>query len=55
MADTTRHSKRHQSKQAQTEEIIYIDDLRRMLHSMNDIRVLLNNVFTKEYILESLQ
>ena len=26
-----------------------------MMHAMNDIRVLLNNVFTKEYILESLQ
>ena len=32
-----------------------IEDLRRMMHAMNDIRVLLNNVFTKEYILESLQ
>ena len=34
---------------------MFIEDLRRMMHAMNDIRVLLNNVFTKEYILESLQ
>ena len=33
---------------------MFIEDLRRMMHAMNDIRVLLNNVFTKEYILESL-
>ena len=26
-----------------------------MIHAMSDIKILLNNAFTKEYILESLQ
>jgi len=37
------------------EEGLCMEDLKRMLHSLNDIRVLMNSVFAREYIFECLQ
>ena len=48
-------SSRHKSKQAQSEEVNYVEDLRKVIHALSDIKILLTNVFSREYIFESLQ
>eukprot|EP00347_Sterkiella_histriomuscorum_P020695 403336831 len=37
------------------DETVLYDQMRRLLQNLNDIRILLNNVYTKEYILESIR
>lgn len=38
-----------------TTQPVGIIDLKRLLLTLNDIRVMLSNIYTKEYVLESLR
>ena len=48
-------SLKRQEKQASSQEAHLIEELRKLVHTMNDIRVLLSSVYTREYVLESLR
>ena len=37
------------------EDAIVAEDLKKILHTLNDIRVLMNNIYTREHVLESLR
>jgi len=37
------------------EQSMFTEDLKKLLHQLNDIRVLLSDVYTREYVLESLR
>jgi hypothetical protein len=37
------------------EESIVVEDLKKILLILNDIRVLMNNIYTREHVLESLR
>ena len=37
------------------EEWMQYEQIKRLVNTLNDIRVLLNNIYTREYVLESLR
>ena len=37
------------------EDSIIAEDLKKILHILNDIRVIMNNIYTREHVLESLR
>ena len=55
LAEQQKALKRQQEKLASSHEAHLIEELRKLVHTMNDIRVLLSSVYTREYVLESLR
>jgi len=53
--DAAKLMKAKEETQRNVEESVIVEDLKKIMLLLNDIRVLMNNIYTREHVLESLR